>query len=93
MEELNDENTIEACLIKVNSKLYEIAIDESEEVIYLVEPYTTAKDSKEQLTFTKALWYHSVLLNDDTIKTVPAFDLWIPRDEFIDIIEFHNIDK
>lgn len=92
-KELNDEHTMDICLIKVNNSLYEIAVDENEEVVYLVEPYVMPIESKEQLTFTQALWYHNLLLNDDTIITVPAFGLWIPRDEFIDFIDFHNINK
>ena len=93
MKELNDENHIEVCLIKVNGDLYQIDVDHNEEMLYLIEPYASPNESKEQLTFTKALWYHSVLLNDYSIKDVPLFGMWIPRDEYINIIDFHNIDK
>lgn len=91
MEELNDENNIEICIIKVKDNLYEIAVNESEEMLYLLEIYTKKEDSKESLTFSKMLWYHNLILDYDIKEDIPAFGILIPVDEIINIVDYFRL--
>lgn len=93
MEELNDEHHIEICIIKVKDNLYEISANKDEEMIYLLESFTKKEDSKENLSFTKMLWYHNLILEYGIKEDVPVLGLWIPINEIINIVDYFRINK
>ncbi len=90
--EMNDDNYIEfeSYDIEIDGETFLIEIDREAELFWL---------EKDCLSFKDAIWFNNVLIECDYHATgfkpwnVPVFNRHIGKDEFLEMMEYFNIDK